>query len=54
MGGDNVVIEPLDVDNYGTWSLRMKALLIHKGLWKALEGFRTGTSNKALSLVMLQ
>jgi hypothetical protein len=56
MGGDNVVIEPLDVDNYGTWSLRMRALLIHKGLWKSVEG-STATapddSDKALSLIML-
>ena len=56
MGGDNVVIEPLDVENYGTWSLRMKALLVHKGLWKAVEGSSgtsTDDSDKALALVML-
>jgi hypothetical protein len=41
MGGDKIVIEPLDLDNYGTWSLRMKALLIHNGLWRATEGTPT-------------
>jgi hypothetical protein len=56
MGGDNVAIEPLDVENYGTWSLRMKALLVHKGLWKAVEGssgISTDDSDKALALIML-
>jgi hypothetical protein len=28
--GDKVVIEPLDVDNYDTWSVKMKLFLIHK------------------------
>ena len=59
MGGDKVVIEPLDVENYGTWSLRMRALLIHKGLWKVVEGSSdtmtavTDDSDKALALIML-
>jgi hypothetical protein len=35
--GDKVTIEALDVENYGTWSIRMKALLIHKKLWKGVE-----------------
>jgi hypothetical protein len=30
--GDKVTIEALDVENYGTWCIRMKALLIHKKL----------------------
>ena len=30
------VVERLDVDNYATWSIRMKALLTSKGLWTAL------------------
>jgi hypothetical protein len=34
---DKVTIEALDVENYGTWSIRMKALLIHKKLWKGVE-----------------
>lgn len=29
-------VERLDVDNYATWSIRMKALLISKGLWAAI------------------
>ena len=28
-----LMVEQLDVDNYATWSIRMKALLISKGLW---------------------
>ena len=56
MGGDNISIEALDVDNYGTWSLRMKALLTQKGLWEALEGsgpVAPGDSQKALALIIL-
>lgn len=30
------VVERLDVDNYSTWNMRMKALLITKGLWTAV------------------
>ena len=37
MGKDDVVIEPLDLTNYSTWSIRMKALLIDKGLWAAAK-----------------
>eukprot|EP00955_Chlamydomonas_euryale_P023002 242674-Chlamydomonas_euryale.AAC.1 len=28
-----IVIEPLDVENYMTWSARMRFLLQKKGLW---------------------
>jgi hypothetical protein len=35
--GDKVVIESLDVDNFDTWCVRMKLLLIHKKLWKVVE-----------------
>ena len=38
MERDNVNLEPLDVDNYGTWSIRMKNVLIYKGLWSVVEG----------------
>lgn len=31
-------IDPLDVDNYATWSVRMRALLLSKGLWGAVTG----------------
>jgi hypothetical protein len=34
--GDKVTIEALDVEN-GTWCIRIKALLIHKKLWKGVE-----------------
>jgi hypothetical protein len=37
MGKDDVVIEPLDLTYYSTWSIRMKALLIDKGLWAAVK-----------------
>ena len=35
---DKPVVERLDVDNYATWSIRMRALLISKGLWGAMTG----------------
>ena len=63
MGGDNIVIEPLDAYNYGTWSVRMKALLVTKGLWRILEASRPQdpeasrtydeSSEKALALLTL-
>lgn len=51
-----VDIEPLDLDNYGTWSKRMKYLLIHKGLWKTTTGEETteaSVDQKALALICL-
>jgi len=48
--------EPLDLDNYGTWSKRMKHLLIHKGLWKTTTGEETAEASldhKALALICL-
>lgn len=38
MADDKLVVELLDVDNYATWSVRMQALLMVKGLWKATTG----------------
>ena len=35
---DKLVEEKLDVDNYATWSVRMKAYLMVKGLWRAVTG----------------
>jgi hypothetical protein len=35
---DKPVIEPLGVDNYATWNIRMRALLLSKGLWGAVTG----------------
>ena len=52
---DKPVVESLDVDNYATWSIRMRALLISKGLWAAVE---SNTPNgdqdqKALAKIIL-
>lgn len=49
-----VSVDPLDVDNYATWSIRMKFLLAHKGLWKAVEGgVSADMDQKALALIGL-
>ncbi len=58
MDKDSVSIERLSVNNYSTWSMRMKALLIHKGLWTAVESVGTTAAakdkdEKALSLIIL-
>lgn len=37
MSEDKVVVEFLDVENYATWSMRMQALLMVKGLWDAIS-----------------
>jgi hypothetical protein len=34
--GNEVVIKPLDVDKYDTWSFRMKWFLIHKKMWNVV------------------
>ncbi|GAB4814243.1 hypothetical protein N2152v2_001289 [Parachlorella kessleri] len=52
---DKPMVESLDVDNYATWSIRMRALLISKGLWAAVE---SNTPNgdqdqKALAKIIL-
>jgi len=61
--GSDVAIEPLDTDNYATWSVRMRAVLIQKGLWQAVQdtGAATGAEcaasaeadQKALALLIL-
>jgi hypothetical protein len=33
---DKVAIEPLDIDNYSVWKIRMHAYLVQKGLSDAL------------------
>ena len=54
MGGDNVVIEPLDVENYGTWSLRMKALLVSfDGVQYLSNGFRYDQRSDAMAYASL-
>ena len=48
-------MERLDVDNYATWSIRMRALLISKGLWTTVEASNPEASNdlKALAQIIL-
>ena len=48
-------IEPLDVDNYATWSVRMKAYLMVKGLWDPITGASTDATadGKALAQITL-
>ena len=58
LSADKFTIEPLDVDNYATWSLRVMMLLKHKGLWSTIERAKDatvdpGTDQKALSLICL-
>ena len=53
---DKVSMDRLDTDNYGTWSVRMKYLLVHKGVWEAVSGSGTvdsGADQKALALIVL-
>lgn len=38
---EKLVLERLDVDNYATWSIRMQALLMVKGLWDVVTGEAT-------------
>ena len=37
-GIEHVRIERLDVDNYATWSTRIRLLLVSRGLWTAVKG----------------
>ena len=48
-------IERLDVDNYATWSIRMRALLISKGLWAAVTADTPDADKdqKALAQIIL-
>lgn len=49
-----IAVEPLDVDNYATWSIRMRALLISKGLWTTVVADNPeSTDPKALALITL-
>lgn len=34
---DRISVEPLDVNNYAVWSVRMKYFLTSKGYWKVVE-----------------
>jgi transposase InsO family protein len=52
---DKISIEKLDVDNYATWSVKMKCMLVHKGLDAALtsDAANSETDKKAKALIML-
>ena len=52
---DKLMVERLDVDNYATWSVRMRALLTIKGVWSAVTGPSTDpqADQKALALIAL-
>ena len=53
---DKVGIEKLDVDNYATWSVKMKFLLITKGLWAPITAqgdVNAAADEKALALIGL-
>jgi hypothetical protein len=56
---EKFAIEPLGVDNYATWNIKMKMKLIHKGLWHAISDATAGSlpastdSMKALALIAL-
>ena len=52
---DKPKVERLDVDNYATWSIRMRALLTTKGLWGAVTGDNIDPEKdqKALAQIIL-
>ena len=52
---DKQVVERLDVDNYATWSIRMQAYLMVKGLWDAVTTDTPDptTDKKALAQIVL-
>lgn len=49
------VVERLDVDNYATWSIRMQAFLMVKGLWDVVSGASddAAANKKALAQIIL-
>jgi hypothetical protein len=53
--GDKVVMEPLDVDNYDTWCVGMKLILIHKKMWNVVvdSSATAEQSQGALALIGL-
>jgi hypothetical protein len=53
--GDKVVIEPLDVDNYDTWCVRMKLFIMHKKMWNVVvdSSATAEQSQGALALIGL-
>jgi len=58
MSESNKKIEKLDVHNYATWSVKMKAVLVTEGVWKPVVGQAAGAGSadkdeKALALITL-
>ena len=47
------VVERLDVDNYATWRVRMRFLLISRGLWSAVMGEDVNAENDLKALALL-
>ena len=53
---DRPAIEPLDVDNYATWSVKMRFLLVTRDLWSPVvnnELVDQDQDAKALALMAL-
>lgn len=52
---EKLVVERLDVENYATWSIRMQAYLMVKGLWDAVTGdtVEPAVDKKALAQIIL-
>jgi hypothetical protein len=51
--GSSRLAEPLDVHNYRTWSIRMKALLQEKQLWSAVTSNEADATNNEKALALL-
>lgn len=55
---EKVSFEPLDLDNYAIWAIKMRFLLTHKGLWSAVKpaegsAVERSLNDKALSVIGL-
>jgi hypothetical protein len=52
---EKFMVERLDVDNYATWSIRLQAYLMVKGLWDAVTGASQDATlnSKALAQIIL-
>lgn len=56
MSQDKFAVEPLDTDNYATWSIKMRAVLQLKGVWNAVINAASASAehtNQALALIIL-
>ena len=45
-------IEPLGVENYATWKVRMRLILVSKGLWSAVTGEEDKVDQKQSELAL--